>query len=319
MELYRSGVFSHTTKESIATLGIGSELDALETEFTDEDKAGFAVAASSELFPGALALIQSASLRALEIARVSQETAEEVRSVRIERPDANDSAVQHAVTSARENFRTELRELLQSDVNRFCSGLNVTVANLIVQAKTRCDSDLTLLRKARVRRYTGAFAITAVIFLCFSVGYRHWGHPPPVSLLGEAVLNVVCGLLVEALVLLILRARENAPKLLARTRETVQVKLKDEVKQAVDSQLSALVLHSLNEQVISSGVSKIYEPSLDLPSTAWQSNAKEALELLRALSGKYVSHRASYERLVEQVRSETLQYFSDSSRNLNPY
>jgi hypothetical protein len=30
VELYRDGVFSHTTKESISTLGIGGQLDSLE-------------------------------------------------------------------------------------------------------------------------------------------------------------------------------------------------------------------------------------------------------------------------------------------------
>ena len=31
-ELYRAGVFSHTTKESIGALGLGKELDNLESE-----------------------------------------------------------------------------------------------------------------------------------------------------------------------------------------------------------------------------------------------------------------------------------------------
>jgi hypothetical protein len=40
-ELYRDGVFSHTTKESISTLGIGARLDALESEFTKNDTMSF--------------------------------------------------------------------------------------------------------------------------------------------------------------------------------------------------------------------------------------------------------------------------------------
>ena len=63
VELYRSGVFSHTTKESIATLGIGAKLDALEIEFTEADKEEFTVSASGDLFPGAQVLIDSGAAR----------------------------------------------------------------------------------------------------------------------------------------------------------------------------------------------------------------------------------------------------------------
>ncbi len=37
-ELYRAGVFSHTTKESIGALGLGKELDDLESEFSEADR-----------------------------------------------------------------------------------------------------------------------------------------------------------------------------------------------------------------------------------------------------------------------------------------
>ena len=57
VELYRSGVFSHTTKESIATLGIGQPLDFLETEITEDDQEAYAISAGSNLFPGAQELI----------------------------------------------------------------------------------------------------------------------------------------------------------------------------------------------------------------------------------------------------------------------
>jgi McrBC 5-methylcytosine restriction system component len=52
VELYRDGVFSHTTKESISTLGIGGQLDALEAEFTDDDKKLFTAEAMRDVFPG---------------------------------------------------------------------------------------------------------------------------------------------------------------------------------------------------------------------------------------------------------------------------
>jgi len=317
VELYRSGVFSHTTKESIATLGIGQQLDTLETEFTEDDKETYAVTASNDLFPGSPELIQLAENTGREIAQKTQEAAEEARAIRIERPEDNQAALQDAITSAREGFRTELREALQSEVDRFCGGLSVTIASLIVSAKTKCDSGLMLLRNARRKRYAIAFAITAILYACISFAYHLSGRPAPTSYLGEVMLNLGCGLLLEAAVLVVVKTRENAPKLLTQTREEIHVKLKDDVRHGLDSQLSALVLNSLNEQVITSQLTKIYVQALDLPSDVWQARARETLDSLRKIFLSYSSLRTAYEGVVEQVRQDASQYFVDSSRNLS--
>jgi hypothetical protein len=98
VELYRSGVFSHTTKESIATLGIGEQLDTLETEFTEDDKETYAITASNDLFPGSQELIKIAGYTGREITLNAQETAEEARAIRIERPEDNQASLEDAIT-----------------------------------------------------------------------------------------------------------------------------------------------------------------------------------------------------------------------------
>jgi hypothetical protein len=137
-------------------------------------------------------------------------------------------ALEDAITSAREVLRTDLRDSLQSEVDRFCSGLSVTIASLIVSAKTKCDSSLMLLRKARRKRYSIAFVITAIVYACISFAYSHSGRPAPTSCLGEAMLNLGCGVLLEAVVLVVVKFRENVPKLLTQTREEIHVKLKED-------------------------------------------------------------------------------------------
>ena len=316
VELYRSGVFSHTTKESIATLGIGQQLDFLETEITEDDQEAYATSAGGDLFPGAQDLILLAEGRGREIAQSTQEAVEDARSIRIDRPESNQSALDDAVTSAREGFQTDLREALQTEVDRFCGGLSVTVASLIVSARAKCDAGLTLLRKARRKRYMIAFVITALVYICASFVYHHSRYPAPTSLWGEVMVDVGSGFLLEAIVLLVVKARENAPKLLAQTREEIHVKLKDDVRLALESQLNALVLNPLNEQVIASRLAKIYVKALDLPSDAWQARGRETLSSLRKISTTYSDLRTAYLVLVEQVRHDASEYFADSSRNL---
>jgi hypothetical protein len=317
VELYRSGVFSHTTKESIATLGIGQQLDTLETEFTDDDKETYAITASNDLFPGSHELVQTAENSGRDITQNAQDAAEEARAIRVEKPEDNQVSLEDAINSKREAFRTELRDQLQSEVDRFCSGLSLTIASLIVSAKTKYDSSLSLLRKATRRRYATAFVITALVYVCIRFVYSHSGRPAPTSFVGEAMLNLGCGVLLEVIVLAVVKARENVPKLLTQTREDIQVKLKEDVRHEIDTQLSALVFNSLNEQVIATRLTKIYVLALDLPSGAWQARAKDTLDSLRKVFSSYSALRTAYAKVVEQVRQDASQYFVDSSRNLS--
>ncbi len=316
VELYRSGVFSHTTKESIATLGIGQKLDFLETEITEEDKEAYAMSAGSNLFPGAQELILLAEGKGQQIAQRTQDIVEQMRSFRIDRPESNEPLINQTVASGRESFQDDLRDALQTEVNRFCSGLSVTIASLIVTARTKCDASLTLLRQARRRRYLIAFAITALAYICVIFVYRHSRYPAPTSLGGQVLVAVGSGVLLELVVLLVVKAKENVPKLLVQTREEIQVKLREDIRLALESQLKALVLNPLNEQAIASRLIKIYVDALDLPSDAWRTRAKETLNMLRRISQTYSDLRISYMGLVEQVRKDSSDYFGDSSRNL---
>lgn len=317
VELYRSGVFSHATKESIATLGIGAELDALETEFTEADREEFTLSASSDLFPGAQALVDSATTRATQLSRRALELVEESRSVRVERPEDNLVALREIVGSERETLGEQLRAGLQNEIDRLYSGISITLANLIVQAKTRCDSDLKLLKRARITRYSIAFVVTGVIFACASFVYHHFGQPAPTTFIGEALLHLGTGALLEIVVLGVLKIRENVPKLLSHTREKVQVKLQSDIKQALDAQVNGLALNCLNEQVLGANVAKIYEQALDLSSAAWRARAKETLDSIRNFLVKYADLRSTYADIVEQVRQDALQYFVDPSKNLS--
>ena len=280
VELYRSGVFSHATKESIATLGIGQQLDVLETEITEDDQEAYASSAGGNLFPGAKELIFLAEISGRRIGQTAQETTEEARAIRIDRPENSQSALGESITSAREDFQTELRDALQAEVDRFCGGLSVAVANLIVSARTKCDAGLTVLRKNRRKRYVIAVAITALVYLCANFVYHHWRYPAPTSLWGEVTVDVGSGFLLEAIVLLVVKTREDVPKLLTQTREQIHVKLKDDIRLALESHMNALALDHLNEQVIVSRLTSIYVEALDLPSDAWQARARETLRNL---------------------------------------
>lgn len=316
VELYRSGVFSHTTKESIGTLGIGAKLDALDTPFTDDDKEAFALRASADLFPGSSELIQRTATELLAIGRQASEASEEARGIRTEKPEGNQAEVSQDLDAARMKFAIELQAGIQSEVDSFCSNLSVSLGNLIAQAKSKADSAETNLRHARLRRYLVAGGLTAIAYACASFVYHHSGAPSPNTLAGEAGLNLGCGVLVEFVVLGILKMRENAPRLLAEARDRIHMKLREDVHELVTTRMNSLNLSTLTEATLTARLFKIYERTLDQPSAAWKERARETLESLRKFSARYTELRTSIIQLAEQVRSEAAQYFADSARNL---
>ena len=55
-------------------------------------------------------------------------------------------------------------------------------------------------------------------------------------------LSVAAGLIVEALVLLVAKWKENVPKLVAQTRERFQINLNESVRQTTETELRAYQL-----------------------------------------------------------------------------
>jgi len=316
VELYRGGVFSLTTRGAIATLGIGSQLDDLDIEFTDDSRAAHAIAAGRDLFPGVEDLIETGAKRTFELAQRTLEALEAARNIRVEKPDDNEAALRHAFNSSCDTLRRELRDQLQSEVDQFFSGVSVTTSKLIVEAKTKQDTAETILQRARLKRYSSAFLFTAVVFICFSVLYHHFKEPAPESFGGEALMHVLCGFLVEAIVFLIVKYREDAPKLLREAQEQVHVKLKGDLKHSIDAQLSSLVLNSLNENNLANKIGRIYDLTLALAAEEWKMRATEIFSGLLKYFGIYDELRREYGVLVEDIRNSASEYFTDSARNL---
>jgi hypothetical protein len=94
------------------------------------------------------------------------------------------------------------------------------------------------------------------------------------------------------------------------------MKLREEIHELISSRMSSFRIAILTDATLAARLSKIYERTLDLPSTAWKERAKETLESIRKFSSRYVDLRTSILQVTEQVRSEAAQYFADSARNL---
>lgn len=316
VELYRNGVFSHTTKESISTLGIGQKLDALESEFNEDDKSSLTAEALGDLFPEFAELAAKAATRLATLSGKLRVLLESVRLLKTERPEANYQAIEAEASKAKSGFHSDILRRLQSDVDQLCANIGSNVATLLVNAKLEYDSQLRAFRAARKRRYLRIAAITALILAVISLVYYHFNLPAPESTLGAVGLHVISGLIVEALVLLVARWKENVPKLKAETRERSQVELNNKIRLAIESQLRSHEFESLNEAVISGRLNQIYEHIFSVTMDPWHMKAVDFLRTLKALQDEYGSLRADYLLFIDEIHQQCARYFTDASRNL---
>jgi len=316
VELYRSGVFSHTTKESIATLGIGQQLDELESEFNEDDKAVFTADAIGDLFPGFNELTAKAATQLANLSGKVRALSESSRAVFVSRPDDSSQQIKEATAAATTALHSEILRQLQSDVDRLCGNVRASISSLIVNAKTDYDGALREARAARRRRYWGVAAITGVIVALGSIAYFHYSLPAPESTFGAITLHVVAGLIVEAIVLAVARWRENAPKRAIETQERFQAALNDNIRKTMDAELKGLSFDALNETVLSNRLTQMCEHILSGNTDAWHGKAADVLRTLRAMYTDYRALRNDYVSFINETHQQCTSYFSDASKNL---
>jgi hypothetical protein len=316
VELYRSGVFSHTTKESISTLGIGQQLDQLEAEFNDDDKSSFTAEAVADLFPRYPEVAAKSATQLSTLSRKITSLLESVRMLKIERPDDSYNAVETAAAAASSTFRSDILRQLQSDVDRICGNVSSSIASLIVNAKADYEAEMRAVRAARRRRYLRIAAITALVLLFFDLAYYHYNLPAPESTLGAISLHVISGLIVEALVLLVARWREHVPRLIVRTRERFHTNLNDAARKAVEAELGSYQFEALIEGGISNRLYQTYEHIFSACTDPWHLKAVEFLRALRLLRTDYVALRQEYLTFIDEIHKRCAPYFTDASKNL---
>jgi predicted GTPase len=316
VELYRSGVFSHTTKESISTLGIGHQLDELESEFNEDDKAALTADAVGDLFPGFNELTAKAATQLANLSGKVRALSESSRVITVGRPDDSSQQIREATVAATAALYSEILRQLHSDVDRLCGSVRANISSLIVNAKADYDKALREARAARRRRYLGVAAITGLIVASGSIAYFHYNRPAPESTFGAIALHVVAGLIVEAIVLAVARWRENVPKRAIETQERFQVALNDNIRKMMDAELKGLSFDALNETVLSNRLTQMCEHILSENTDAWHGKAAEVLRVLRALYTDYRALRSDYVSFINETHQQCTSYFSDASKNL---
>ena len=317
VELYRTGVFSHTTKEAISTLGIGHELDQLENEFTEEDKEEFAKEATLQLFPDVDELVANISNKFTQVSGKASALIDAARGLRLERPESPTQSIQDALNLARETLASDLTQGLQADAALFCSEINLRISKAIVDAKTRYDYRVHHFRQERRRSYFIACTLAGIFWLAGFFAFHHHERAAPKSAIGELVLGVLAGAILQVGTVLVVRWWKSLPKLLNRTDEEVHSKLSNDIREEISKAMDGIKFDSLDEAVLTIRLNQIYVHALSVENTNWHSIATDFLKSTRNIQAKFVATRQEQLAHIEELRTRSLRYFTDPTRNLS--
>jgi len=317
VELYRGGVFSHTTKESIATLGIGARLDELESEFTDDDKASFTSEAVRDLFPGFTELTVTAAARVASLSSKVRALLESLRALKIERPEEVRTEIKNAAAAAQSTFHGEISRQLQADAERLREKVILSLASLSVNAKAGYDSEMGAAAAARRRRYFWIITVTSVLALSAYLGYRYLASTASQSVFRTIIWGLVSTLCGDAVVFLVTRFRDTFHETTKKIRERHEANLRESVRKEIDSQIQSHQFEALNEASISSRLRAIYIHVLSVPTDPWHGRATEYLREMREQYVQLAGLRGSYLSSIDEIYRQSAQYFTDAPKNLD--
>jgi predicted GTPase len=316
VELYRGGVFSHQTKESIATLGIGSRLDELESEFTADDKSSFTATAMHDLFPRFTELTVAAATHISKLSAKLRPLLDSLRGLKIARPDDTYAEIQNAASDEQIAFQAEISRQLQVDSDRLCERVALALSSLLVNTKTDYDSAMRAAKGARRTRYFLIIATSSTLAVCAYAGYRYLSSTAPQSIFETIIWGLVSSVVGDAVGYLIARLRDSYPETTSRIHEKFGVNLRASVHKAIEEGLSSHKFEALNEVTISHHLREIYAHVLSVPADPWHILAMEHLREIKSLYSQLDGLRLSYIASVDEVHRQCAQYFTDASKNL---
>jgi hypothetical protein len=316
VELYRDGVFSHTTKESISTLGIGAQLDDLEREFTENDKAGFTAETMDKLFPNFDKVAAKALTGFSDLDKAMRPLAISAKDLRISSPDVSVLSLEPVFKDERTMLVDAVAAELQDGVELLKSQLQVRLAATAAAVNDNYTAALRNARRARAFRLFGIATGMGVVAALICFGYFFLREPVEHDLFDLLLLEVIAGLVVSIITFFVARAFDNFPKTSARLKSDHQAILRGNFNAAVDDELRTHQFAALEHTALVERLKTTYSRIVECDPDGWNQNAAERLIVLKQLDSDFRLVQARYVQHIEEIVESVSAYFSNASRNL---
>ncbi len=312
-ELYRDGVFSHTTKESISTLGIGARLDALESEFTKNDKMSFIGETMQTLFPDFNEISAKGLTNFAALEKDVRPLIVDLNDLKIPSPVAGSRDVGPIKDSVESELLDSIGNQLRDDVGHLGSRINIQLSGAIAEGNRQYETDISTARRRRQARYAAIILGAATVVFIGYLFYRFLNRDVPQDIFNSVIWNLAAETIAVCVGVFIARWRDDFPKTTKRILEDSQAILRGKVLGIVDEELQS---HTLDDSNLSNKLVESYRSVIDNDPDGWNQIVAERMEVIRKYDTEYRRLRREYERNMEEVFEHTSSYFSDASKNL---
>ncbi|MBB4367890.1 hypothetical protein GGD63_000659 [Bradyrhizobium sp. cir1] len=316
-ELYRDGVFSHTTKESISTLGIGARLDALESEFTQSDTTAFTNETMRTLFPD----FNDVSTRALtSFAAIEKDLRPLIAGLgelKIPSPVTGTREIAPSIEAEQKQLQTSITGELSEDIRHLTGRLDIQLSSTIAEANQQYNADILNARRRRRWRYITAMLGTVGLASVAYLFYIYVNRDVPQDMLNSIAWNLVAEVIAVGVGWGIAKWFDDFPKTTARILGDSRSILKGKVFNIVDEALNSHDFSTLDEAKLAEKLSASYARLIEIDPDGWEQIATERIDALRHSENDYRRLRAEYEVVMDDVFDHTSSYFSDATKNLD--
>jgi hypothetical protein len=183
--------------------------------------------------------------------------------------------------------------------------------------RTRSRYRIHHFRRERRRSYFTACALAGIVWLAGLFAFHHHERSAPKSAVGELVLGVLAGLILQVGTVLVVRWWKSLPKLLNRTEEEVHSKLSNDIREEISEALEGIKFDTLDEAALAIRLNQIYVHTLSVENTNWRSIAIDFRKSIRDVQVNFAAARLEQLAHIEDLRIGALRYFTDPARNLS--
>ena len=316
VELYRDGVFSHTTKEAISTLGIGAELDALESEFTSADKDGFSNETLLTLFPDFSGISAKSQTIIVSIDSRLRPLIDEVERLVVPKPEQNAQLIESLAELEIKKLRGWMMRELQRDVDTFTDKLSIALSSRLVAVRALYDAEIAIARRRIRSRYIGFGAFAGAITLLVYLGYRYLIQSVSATIFETVLWSVSANIIGDLIGYVFARLKYKFPEAASRVRERFETTLRANVRDIAEKTMVLEKFESLDEENISKYVEHAYLKIAAYDPDGWHNKKSEYLVSFSKIQKSFEDIRGNYSTVIEYATVKTSDFFRDAEKNL---
>lgn len=314
--VYRSGVFSLGVKEAISKLGLGHQMDQLESEeLTDEQKRVRKQEAQEHIFPDRSRSFIDYIKKFSDLHAQCEVLQRNIEALSSEKPTMPEEPPEDWKSSQSNLVKAELVNKFESDIGKLQQNINIKLRELIDGIVGKWEAEVDKIKAERKRRIIFITISFSLVSLMLYLIYISFGQK---NLSSNVFMTFIFGLITNlcssAVGWIVAKSTDNFPKMI-RLKESNQLgKLRDGYLQIISDSIENFP-NSVNPET-----KFFYEYwksfLIRQPTKIWSERGESFYKKLGEYNHQYLKLREEYLETVNECTNTVSNYFSNPHRNL---